>query len=135
MAAITGAAYTVEILQPLGVGMRGVVGLRIAKDRPGQVRNLCGVFRKSDRTQTAARVVIKNRHIAELGALVRCANLRRRRGPLGPAHHRDFVGAELHGTAIAGSHRDNRHSMPRIGQQRQRAARQDLGIVRMGVNR
>jgi hypothetical protein len=58
MAAITGAAYTVEILHPLGVGMRGVVGLRIAKDRPGQVRNLCGVFRKGDRTQQAARVVI-----------------------------------------------------------------------------
>jgi len=58
MATLTGAAYTVEILQPIGVGMRGVVGLRIAKDRPGQVRNTCGVFRKGDRTQTAARVVI-----------------------------------------------------------------------------
>jgi len=58
MAAITGAAYTVEILQPLGVGMRGVVGLRIAKDRPGQVRPRCGTYRKSDRTQPAANIVI-----------------------------------------------------------------------------
>jgi hypothetical protein len=58
LAALTGAAYTVEILQPLGEGMRGAVGLRIAKDRPGQVRNMCGAFRKGDRTQTAARVVI-----------------------------------------------------------------------------
>lgn len=58
MAALTGAAYTVEILQPLGVGMRGAVGLRIGKDRPGQVRNQCGAFRKGDRTQQAARVVI-----------------------------------------------------------------------------
>lgn len=58
MAALTGAAYTVEILQPLGVGMRGAVGLRVGKDRPGQVRNQCGAFRKGDRTQQAARVVI-----------------------------------------------------------------------------
>ena len=58
LAGLTGAAYTVEILQPLGTGMRGSVGLRIGKDRPGQVRNLCGAFRKGDRTQQAARVVI-----------------------------------------------------------------------------
>lgn len=58
MAALTGAAYTVEVLQPLGVGMRGSVGLRVGKDRPGQVRNQCGAFRKGDRTQMAARVVI-----------------------------------------------------------------------------
>jgi hypothetical protein len=58
MAALTGAAYTVEVLQPLGMGMRGAVGLRVGKDRPGQVRNVCGGYRKVDRTQTAARVVI-----------------------------------------------------------------------------
>ena len=58
LAALTGAAYTVEVLQPLGVGMRGVVGLRVGKDKPGQVRNLCGAFRKVDRTQQAARVII-----------------------------------------------------------------------------
>ena len=58
LAALTGAAYTVELLPPLGEGMRGAVGLRIAKDRPGQVRNMCGAFRKGDRTQQAARVVI-----------------------------------------------------------------------------
>jgi hypothetical protein len=57
MAALTGAAYTVDVLQSLGVGMRGAVGLRIAKDRPGQVRNLCGAYRKGDRTQMAARIV------------------------------------------------------------------------------
>lgn len=58
LAGLTGAAYTVEILQPLGTGMRGSVGLRIGKDRPGQVRNLCGAFRKGDRTQQAARIVV-----------------------------------------------------------------------------
>lgn len=58
LAALTGAAYTVEILQPLGEGMRGAVGLRVGKDRPGQVRNMCGAFRKGDRTQQAARVII-----------------------------------------------------------------------------
>ena len=58
MAALSGAAYTVEILQPLGVGTRGLVGLRIGKDRPGQVRPRCGTYRKSDRTQPAANIVI-----------------------------------------------------------------------------
>lgn len=57
MAGLTGAAYTVEVVEPLGLGLRGVVVLRVAKDRPGQVRPQCGNFRKSDRTQEAARVV------------------------------------------------------------------------------
>lgn len=58
MTALTGAAYTIEVLQPLGVGMCGAVGLRIGKDRPGQIRQLCGAYRKGDRTQTAARIAI-----------------------------------------------------------------------------
>jgi hypothetical protein len=58
MAALTGAAYTVEIRQPLGVGMRGTVALRVAKDRPGGVRPHCGPFTKRDRTQEAALVTI-----------------------------------------------------------------------------
>lgn len=58
MAGLTGAGYTVEIAQPLGRGLRGVVSLRVGKDRPGHVRGNAGPFRKSDRTQEAARVVI-----------------------------------------------------------------------------
>ena len=40
MAGLTGAAYTVEVVAPLGRGMRGEVVLKIAKDRPGAVRTL-----------------------------------------------------------------------------------------------
>ncbi len=58
LATLTGAAYTVEVAQPLGRGLRGVVVLRVAKDRPGYVRGRCGSMRASDRTQEAARVVI-----------------------------------------------------------------------------
>jgi AAA domain len=58
MAGLTGAAYTVEIVRPLGRGMRGEVVLKIAKDRPGAVRPHCGSFSRRDRTQEAARIVV-----------------------------------------------------------------------------
>ncbi len=61
MNALTGAAYTVDVAEPLGRGMRGVIVLRVAKDRPGSVRESCGAFRKLDRTQEAARVIIDSR--------------------------------------------------------------------------
>lgn len=58
MAALDGAAYVVEIVEALGRGLRGAVTLRVAKDRPGGVRPNCGPYRKSDRTQEAARVIV-----------------------------------------------------------------------------
>jgi KaiC/GvpD/RAD55 family RecA-like ATPase len=58
MAGLTGAAYTVEIAEPVGIGLRGVVVLRVGKDRPGYIRQHCGPMRKSDHTQEAARVTI-----------------------------------------------------------------------------
>lgn len=58
MAALTGAAYTVAVTEPLGRGLRGQVILRVGKDRPGAVRPNCGSFDQKDRTQEAARVVI-----------------------------------------------------------------------------
>ncbi len=58
MNALDGSAFVVEIVEPLGRGMRGVVSLRVAKDRPGGVRPHAGPFRKTDRTQEAARVVV-----------------------------------------------------------------------------
>ena len=58
MNALDGAAYTVEVSQVPTVGARGVLVLRVGKDRPGQVRRHCGPFRKSDRTQEAARIVV-----------------------------------------------------------------------------
>jgi len=54
--ALDGAAYVVEIGKPLGLGMRGSVKLRIAKDRPGSIRPACGPYRSGDRTQIAAEV-------------------------------------------------------------------------------
>lgn len=58
MNALDGSAFVVEVTEPLGRGMRGSVTLRVAKDRPGGVRPHAGAFRKTDRTQEAARVVV-----------------------------------------------------------------------------
>lgn len=38
MAAINGAAYTVEIISPFGRGRHGIARIKVAKDRPGRVR-------------------------------------------------------------------------------------------------
>lgn len=58
LAALTGAGYVVEVAEPLGRGLKGVVVLSIAKDRPGSVRPHCGEFHKTTRLQEAARVII-----------------------------------------------------------------------------
>ncbi|MFJ3286748.1 AAA family ATPase [Streptomyces sp. NPDC086669] len=58
LSAVTGAAYLIEPTEALGAGVRGVVVMRVTKDRPGKVRAVAGVYRKSDRTQIAAQVVI-----------------------------------------------------------------------------
>lgn len=58
MSYLTGAAYMVEIISPVGVGMVGKVAMRVGKDRPGQVRPVSGEWRKSDRTQETAVVTV-----------------------------------------------------------------------------
>lgn len=58
MATIDGASYTVEMVEPIGRGLRGSVVLRIGKDRPGTIRPHCGQWRAKDRTQEAATMVI-----------------------------------------------------------------------------
>lgn len=58
MAGLDGAAYVVDVVDPLGRGLRGVLTLRVAKDRPGTVRGRSGRMRKTDRTQEAARFVL-----------------------------------------------------------------------------
>lgn len=58
LAALDGAAYGVEIVQPLGRGLRGELRLWIGKDREGAVRPVCGRFHPNDRTQLAAVVVV-----------------------------------------------------------------------------
>lgn len=58
MAGLDGAAFTVDVVEPIGRGMRGVIELRVAKDRPGGVRPVCDPEIRHDRTQQAALVVI-----------------------------------------------------------------------------
>ncbi|MFC8260404.1 AAA family ATPase [Streptomyces sp. NPDC057291] len=60
LSALDGAAFLVEpaTTEPLGDGKRGVAILRVAKDRPAQVRKHSGAYRGSDRTQEAGRVVL-----------------------------------------------------------------------------
>lgn len=58
MAALDGAAYVVEVIDPLGVGLVGRISLRVAKDRPGGVRPISGTYRKTDRTQESCVMVV-----------------------------------------------------------------------------
>ncbi len=58
LAALSGPAYIFEVDGPLGRGLRGVVQVRIGKDRPGGVRPYGVDWRKSDRTQAIATVVV-----------------------------------------------------------------------------
>jgi hypothetical protein len=54
MATIDGAAYLVEPLEALAPGRTGTLTMRVTKDRPGFIRKIAGMWRKSDRTQEAA---------------------------------------------------------------------------------
>jgi hypothetical protein len=58
LATIDGAAYLVEPLEVLAPGKIGTLTLRVTKDRPGFVRKIAGMYRKSDRTQEAAVITI-----------------------------------------------------------------------------
>jgi len=54
LATIDGAAYLVEPLEALAPGRIGTLTMRVTKDRPGFIRKIAGMWRKSDRTQEAA---------------------------------------------------------------------------------
>ena len=58
LAAISGAAYLLEPKTPLARESRGSLLLKIAKDRPGVVRQSCSGFDASDRTQAAATIIV-----------------------------------------------------------------------------
>jgi hypothetical protein len=58
LATIDGAAYLVEPLEALSPGRIGTLTMRVTKDRPGFVRKISGMWRKSDRTQEAATITI-----------------------------------------------------------------------------
>ncbi|MDN3226322.1 AAA family ATPase [Kocuria rhizophila] len=55
---LTGAAFTVEVIHPLGVGLSGMLSLRVGKDRPGQVRRHQGAWKAKDRTAEIARALV-----------------------------------------------------------------------------
>jgi len=54
LATIDGAAYLVEPLEALSPGRIGTLTMRVTKDRPGFIRKVSGIWRKSDRTQETA---------------------------------------------------------------------------------
>lgn len=56
LAALDGAAFLIEPLDPLAPGRVGSIAMRVTKDRPGGVRKHSVNYRKSDRTQEAAIV-------------------------------------------------------------------------------
>jgi hypothetical protein len=58
LSGLTGAAFTVEVAEALGRGLRGAILLRVAKDRPGFIRGHSGRRRSSDGSQGTARIVI-----------------------------------------------------------------------------
>ena len=58
LATIDGAAYLVEPLEALAPGRTGSLTIRVTKDRPGYVRRIAGMYRKSDRTQEVAVIHI-----------------------------------------------------------------------------
>lgn len=55
-AKVQGASYYVKVIKPLGKGIRGEIGLYVAKDRPGEIRGKSGK-KERDETQEAARIV------------------------------------------------------------------------------
>lgn len=58
LAAIDGAAYLIEPIDPVAPGKYGQLTIRVTKDRPGTVRAVSGAWRKTDRTQEAAVATI-----------------------------------------------------------------------------
>jgi hypothetical protein len=60
MTTLDGAAYMVEVLEPLGVGLIGRISMRVAKDRNGSIRPRSGPYRKGDHSQEAAVVTVNS---------------------------------------------------------------------------
>lgn len=58
LASLDGAGYLVEPQEELAPGKVGRLHVRVAKDRPGDVRAHCGTWRSTDRTQLACVVTV-----------------------------------------------------------------------------
>lgn len=80
MAGLSGAAYVAEVRQQLGVGLTGVVELRVAKDRGGTIRPLSVDYREGDRTASTALLTFDS--TAPGKVLVTMDPAVERRGPL-----------------------------------------------------
>lgn len=58
LAALSGAAYLVDVKRPLGRGVVGELAVKVAKDRPGYVRGIAGRWSAGTRLAEAARVLV-----------------------------------------------------------------------------
>jgi hypothetical protein len=59
LAAIDGASYLVDIIEPPAIGKQGTLKMSITKDRPGQIRSHCVTDNtKNNRVQLAAIITI-----------------------------------------------------------------------------
>jgi hypothetical protein len=66
LSSLSGAAYMVEPLEPIGVGMTGRLQVKVAKDRPGQVRAHSVGWDKTDRLAIIAEAVIDSTDPAQI---------------------------------------------------------------------
>lgn len=66
LSSLSGAAYMVEPLEPLGVGMEGRLQIKVAKDRPGSVRPHSVGWDKTDRLAIIAEAVIDSTDPAQI---------------------------------------------------------------------
>ena len=66
LSSLSGAAYMVEPLEPLGVGMEGRLQIKVAKDRPGSVRPHSVGWDKTDRLAIIAEGVIDSTDPAQI---------------------------------------------------------------------
>jgi hypothetical protein len=111
---LDGAAYMVEVTQPLAPGLRGEISLRVAKDRPGQVRRYAGKWRASDRTMEAARVVMDSTSLDHITMTVQAPSTQHgtEDGPFRPTGYMEKVSMFLETLSEPVSGRAVREAIP-----------------------
>jgi hypothetical protein len=57
MNSLTGAAYVLDVIEPMGIGLRGVLALGLAKDRAGYLRGRAGAMDRN-RVQPIAEFIL-----------------------------------------------------------------------------
>lgn len=66
LSSLSGASYIVEPVEPLGVGLKGRLQVKVAKDRPGRVRPHSVGWDKQDRMAIIADIVIDSTNPAAI---------------------------------------------------------------------